>query len=253
MLSHDTSNPVRSAPPPLSGARHALFLDLDGTLVEIAERPELVSAPPHLRALLKDTYASLGGALALLTGRTLASADMVLGEALPHVAGVHGFEHRVAGETVRMHVDTNPVGAALTDVRALVDSGALAVRVENKQAAIALHYRSTPHAEDAVVRLTTMLAKRHGLSVLRGKMVVELRPSGRTKGDALASFMETPPFAGRIPVAIGDDTTDEDAFAAAQRRGGFAILIGPERNTHALYRLDDTPSLLSWLRSGLKP
>src|SRR5690606_28281496 len=114
----------------------------------------------------------------------------------------------------------------------------LVADIEDKGAALALHYRRAPEHAEAVRRIAAELAERHGLSLIEGKMVVELKHGQRTKGDAVAAFMADPPFAGRIPVAVGDDVTDEDAFAAVEQLGGVAILVGAPRATAASCRLD---------------
>lgn len=238
-------------PPTLDVAKHALFLDLDGTLVEIAARPEDVVAGDSLRKLLLSLSSELNGAIALLTGRTIESAEAVLGGAIDTIAGLHGFECRVGGETVRAVEDLESVRAALSDAQHLAQSGALQARIEDKGAGIALHCRETPEHCASIRRTAEALAEQHGLAVLEGKMVVELTLGVRTKGDALAGFMSAPPFVGRIPIAIGDDVTDEDAFEAARQHGGFGVLVGAPRETGAQFGLENERAVSAWLRAGL--
>jgi trehalose 6-phosphate phosphatase len=238
-------------PPSLDVRRHALFLDLDGTLVEFAAHPEQVVASTELRELLTDLSRAMNGAVALVTGRSIASADAVLNGVLVHIAGIHGFERRAGEATTRAGGDTSAISRALTDARAMIATGALDADVEDKGAALALHYRRAPGASDAVRRAAAELAHHHGLSVLEGNMVVELTLGQRTKGDAIADFMADAPFAGRTPVAIGDDITDEDAFTAAERMNGVSVLVGPPRDTAARFQLQDTRAVMAWLAAGL--
>ncbi|HMC91944.1 MAG TPA: trehalose-phosphatase, partial [Allosphingosinicella sp.] len=120
----------------------------------------------------------------------------------------------------------------------------------DKPASVALHYRLAPHREEEAVALAQSLAARTGLVVQRGKMVVELRPCGADKGDALRALMAEPPFAGARPVFVGDDVTDEDGFRAATALGGLGIIVGPPRETAAHYRLPDVEAVHRWLAAG---
>jgi trehalose 6-phosphate phosphatase len=251
VLQQDENLRALQAPPPLDIVHHALFLDLDGTLVEIAAHPEQVVASEDLRLLLAQLSHGMDGAVALITGRSIASADAVLDGALVHVAGIHGFERRGPGAVARASDNVAPVALAVADARAMLAKGALDADIEDKGAALALHYRRAPQFADAVRRTAAELAGRHGLSIVEGKMVVELKLGQRTKADAVADFMSTPPFAGRRPVAVGDDITDEDAFRAVAGLGGVAVLVGEPRLTAASYRLIDTQSVFAWLKAGL--
>lgn len=253
MLSQHDNLISLDKPPPLDVREHALFLDLDGTLVDFAAHPEQVVASEDLRLLLAQISHAMAGAVALITGRSIASADAVLDGALVHIAGIHGFERRVGDATERAVNDVSPVAAAIADAQTLVANGALAADIEDKGGALALHYRRTPEFADGVRRAAADLAQRHGLSLLEGKMVVELKLGERTKADAVADFMRDAPFAGRSPIAIGDDITDEDAFRAVAKLGGKSILVGEARATAAHWRLADTNAVFAWLKAGLAP
>jgi len=249
---HEQTQTLDLQPPPqLDVRRHALFLDLDGTLVEFAAHPEQVVATTELRELLANLTHAMSGAVALVTGRSIASADAVLDGVLIHIAGVHGFERRAGEATVRAGGDTSAIERALSEARDMAASGALDADIEYKGAALALHYRQSPGAAEAIRRVGAGLAQRHGLSVLEGNMVLELTLGQRTKGDAIADFMAEPPFADRIPVAIGDDITDEDAFIAVNAIGGASILVGAPRATAARFHLDGTHAVMAWLAAGL--
>lgn len=251
MLSQDKT--VFMKPPPLNVQAHALFLDLDGTIVEFAPHPEQVVASEEVRLLLGELSQAMNGAVALITGRTISSADAVLDGALAHVAGIHGFERRSGGEITQRGGDISPIVTALNEARDLAARGALSADIEDKGAAMALHYRRAPQFADAVRRTAAELARRHRLDVLEGSMVVELKLGGHTKADAIADFMAAPPFAGRTPVAVGDDITDEDAFNAVLRMGGVAVRVGERGETAARYRLADTAAVLRWLEVGVRP
>lgn len=251
MLQQDEQTRILTAPPRLSVRSHALFLDLDGTLVDFAAHPEQVVASQDLRTLLNDLARKMQGAVALVTGRSIASADAVLDGALVHIAGIHGFERRKAGAIQRLSENLSPVTAAVTEARALIANGALDADVEDKGGALAIHYRRAPAFADATRRAVAALAQRHGLNIVEGKMVVELKLGDRTKADAVADFMSAPPFQGRTPIAVGDDITDEDAFRAVTSLGGRAILVGEERATAAQFRLRDTRAVFDWLKAGL--
>lgn len=249
----DYAAPSRvESPPPLDVAAHALFLDLDGTIVDIAQRPEDVVAGEALRALLRRLAERLDGALALITGRTIESAEAVLGQAADNIAGLHGFERRCNGALTRALDDVSAVADALAEARAMVAAGALKASIEDKRAGLALHYRDDPAAGPAVRRIAEELAEKHGLSVLEGKMVAELSFGVRNKGDALVAFMQEAPFSGRTPIAVGDDVTDEDAFRAARAAGGYGVRVGDLEHSAARFRLPDTAAVLAWLEAGAR-
>jgi trehalose 6-phosphate phosphatase len=253
VLEERTLTTNRTAPPPLDVRRHALFLDLDGTLVDIAARPEDVVAGETLRSVLRALSQRMDAAVALLTGRTIESAEAVLGGAIESIAGLHGFERRFAGATTRAEDDLSGVQAALVSARSFHQTGNLPARIEDKRAGFALHYRDNPEAGPTVRNIAEMIAETHGLTVIEGKMVAELTLGVRTKGDALKAFMHEAPFRGRTPVAVGDDVTDEDAFAAAREAGGFGVLVGAPRITAASYALENAGAVAAWLTAGTHP
>jgi trehalose 6-phosphate phosphatase len=243
---------VLRAPPARSPAhgRWALFLDLDGSLAEFAPRPDAALLAEGTRELLERLHERLGGAIALLSGRSLEVVDRMLAPLRLPAAGVHGLERRGAGgATRRVALDPGQVTAVR---RAVQDAAARlpGVSFEDKGISFALHYRAVPHQEAAVLAMAEGIADRHrsGYELQRGAQVAELKPTGADKGTALAAFMAEAPFAGRIPVAAGDDWTDEHAFRQAQRLGGFGIVIGRRRPTAARHALADPAALRAWLR-----
>lgn len=238
-------------PPSLDIDRHALFLDLDGTLLEIADRPHAVVVSAELRQLLRDLSRTLSGAVAVITGRTIRDADQLLEGAVPFISGVHGYELQRGQHITRDAALVRQLSAARADLSELLRQHQSPALIEDKGASIALHYRHAPEAESAVRSLAAHIAKSRNLRVLPGKMVVELIASARTKGHALTVLMAQPPFSGRLPIAIGDDRTDEDAFTAAERLGGWGVRVGEATNSAARYMLANPSTVAAWLRSGI--
>jgi len=239
------------SPPPLDLNAYALFLDLDGTLVEIASRPHAVVYSPELHHLLKRLSPAMNDAVVLTTGRTVSEADKIIHGALRYMAGVHGYEIKRGDTVSRAPIDLAPLQRALIEVRACVQAEALPVLIEDKQASIALHYRNAPEAGPALLEIANAVSAGHGLRILQGRMVIELVAGMQNKGDAVRSLMIDPPFRGRIPVALGDDRTDEDSFDAVNVAGGFGILVGDERPTAARNRLDNPAAVRAWLEAPL--
>ena len=208
---------------PLS--RIALFLDFDGTLVAIADRPDAVRVTPEIAALLPRLTGTTNGATAIISGRALAEIDAFLAPLTLPAAGSHGVERRRAsGDIVPPPGANDALDAAVSRIRDHARRHDLLM--EDKGGGAAIHFRAQPALEAETRALVDGAADAPGLRAIHGHMVAELSLEGLDKGAALAAFMDEPPFAGRIPVAIGDDTTDEDAFRAAQSRGGLGIRIG---------------------------
>lgn len=213
----------------------ALFLDFDGTLVDIAPQPGAVVVPSGLVPTLSALQDYLGGAVAVVSGRPIHAIDRFLHPLRLPVAGVHGAERRAADGVL----DRLPQHPLDTIERAAT---ALATRhpellVEHKDRSVAVHYRQAPHLEaECLAVMSEAIDLSPGLVLLRGKMVVEAKPGGATKGSAIEAFLREPPFAGRTPVFVGDDVTDEPGFAAVQRMGGLGVKVG-EGPTVAWQRL----------------
>lgn len=240
--------PLLASPPPLDVEHHALFLDLDGTLIEIEEHPQAALADEALIESLRRLAQATNGAVAIVSGRTIDDIERITQGAIANMAGLHGLDLRI-GKAAFLNAGFTgaDISSATGELGAMIEQGTLGVLLEDKGKSIALHYRNAPHQAARVCKIATQIARKYGLRVLHGKMVVELLPSQRTKGDALIDLMGQRPFAGRVPIAIGDDVTDEDAFAAANRLGGCSILVGPARATAARYRLSSTAALRGWL------
>ena len=219
-----TARPDPALPPP---QRAAFLLDVDGTLLDIAPTPESVVVPPGLAADLAGLRDRVGGALAVVTGRPIAQIDALL-PGVPHaVAGEHGGATRHApGEEVR-HAALAEIPAAWRDAAARIAAAHPGARVEDKRRGLVLHYRAAPgHGASLHAALQALIAPEAGAFHLLGaKMAWEIRPAGADKGSAVRALMARPPFAGRLPVFVGDDVTDEDGIAAAIDLGGVGLRV----------------------------
>lgn len=240
----------RTLPPPPPLARdHALFLDVDGTLIDFAATPDSVQVRPALIDTLGALHRGLHGALALISGRPLAQLDVLFAPLRLPAAGLHGLEPR----------GTAPRAAAppaLAALRARAEEAASlfpGAVVEDKGATLALHWRGNPAAEPALRALAdAALPTLPGYRAQPGNHVVELRPEGADKGAAIAALLDTAAFRGRVPVFIGDDLTDEHGFAATLARGGSGILVGDRRPTVATHTLPDTAAVYAWLQQAAR-
>jgi len=241
--------------PPLD-PRSALFLDVDGTLLEIAPRPELVQVPDGLPSLMVRLSAQREGAFALISGRPLAQLDRLFQPWQGAAAGLHGFERRRADGILDCAVDSASA-AALDRLRpklAALAADGTGLMLEDKGGTLAIHYRAAPQREPEIRAVVEALHREIAskLRLITGKMVVEFQPRSADKGRAIATFLAEPPFLGRPPVFVGDDTTDEDGFAEIRRRGGIAVRLGPFDNaTAANYRLPTVEAVLGWLASSV--
>lgn len=239
----------RGVPPPIATA-NALFLDVDGTLLHFADTPGQVRVGAAMQALLPALLGKLGGALALITGRTIADADRLFGGRVVTVAGQHGCERRDADGVVHEHPAQLPGLAWLRRELEAFARSCPGVVFEDKGRTLALHYRQAPAFASLVhgtLRGLLAATPDGAWTLQRGKLVAELRPDGRDKGTAILEYLEEPPFSGRVPVFVGDDHTDEFGFAAVASRGGWAVKVGRGPTT-AGYRLPDVGAVREWLQ-----
>lgn len=233
--------------PQLPG-RCGFFLDIDGTLVDFADRPHDVRIDDDLGRLLRDLREAADGALALISGRSVADVDRLLAPSRFCVAGQHGAERRDAAHMVHRH--GLPL-ARLGEARHVLGRFAAehpGLVLEDKGMNLALHYRLAPHLDSDVRDAVQNIAKDLGeeFEVQEGKMVCEIKPSGRDKGTAIAEFMKEKPFRDRIPVFIGDDHTDEYGFRVVNRLGGYSVKVGTGASS-ARWRLPDASAVRAWL------
>lgn len=229
--------------------RLAVLTDFDGTLVDIAETPDAVKVPAALPELLAHAAADLGSAFAVISGRPIADIDRFLAPGNFAVAGAHGIQRRRADGSMQP-VDERLIAGSrriATRLQPLVDANPLLL-LETKDGAVALHYRRVPELGDTCRNaMAEAVAREDAFALVDGKMVIEARPKGISKGTALRAFMLEEPFVGRTPVFIGDDTTDEDAFVAAQELGGVGIKLGAG-DTAARMRIANIESVHALIR-----
>lgn len=222
----------------------AIFTDFDGTLVELAETPDAVDVPDSLAHQLERAARELDSAFAVLTGREIADIDRFLSPLQLPIAGAHGTQRRRADGFVETVDPASILGAEeiANAMQPLVVAHPGLV-MEAKEGAVALHYRQSPELETAVrIAMEEAVHSVTDFELVPGKMVLEARPRGINKGDALRAFMREEPFIGRTPIFIGDDVSDEDGFIAAQELGGVGIKLG-DGDTAARMRIANVASV----------
>jgi trehalose 6-phosphate phosphatase len=235
--------------PPRLPMSAGLFLDFDGTLAPLASRPQDVAVAAWVVPTLKALSDGLQGALAIASGRPLAAIDAYLHPLVLAGAGCHGVEQRNAEGRVQLHEAEPPAGVVSRACQLAARHDGLLV--ERKPSGLALHFRSKP-ALGPMCReqLAQALAEAPGAAdeweLLDGHCVCELKQRSVSKGGAVRAFLNEAPFAGRLPVFVGDDVTDEDGIRAVQAAGGFGVRVGPGRS-EARFRLADTDAVAAWL------
>jgi trehalose 6-phosphate phosphatase len=236
--------------PPTPSTDWAFFLDVDGTLLEIAPNPNAVRVEQTLLHLLERLHRA-SGAVALISGRAISDLDRRIANRLPR-AGQHGLERRDGSGRLWLHA-TPPeakdrIRTALTPWLERYPG----LLLEDKGLTLALHYRQEPELEEQMNELMAKLIAEAGGSLVmqKGKCVAEAKPANFDKGTAIEEFLAEAPFKGRLPVFIGDDLNDEHGFAVINKVGGISIKVGPEP-TCARYRLPDVASVRTWLASAL--
>jgi trehalose 6-phosphate phosphatase len=257
MLVPDTGGSIDRDPTHLSASCLAalstwcLFLDVDGTLLEYAQTPSSVTVPTGLVAELDQLFAALAGAVALVSGRRVAQLDRLFAPLRLPAAGVHGLERRGAnGMLQQTPGDAVRLGAAREALQTLAAAHP-GLLLEDKGCALALHIRHAPQLEQLARINAYRIARELGAPyhVLEGYMVFEIKPVVPDKGTAIESFLSEPPFAGRMPVFLGDDITDCTGFEAVTRRGGISIAVGSR--VSAPWKLADARAVRQWLGSLL--
>ena len=238
---------MQELPPP--SLKWCLFLDVDGTLIELTNSPLGTVAGPELKTLLGQVAERLGGALALVSGRSIDSLDALFAPLRLPAAGLHGVERRKASGA--MH-GASFVDAQLTQARAALNAlvqnhpGTL---LEDKGRSLAVHFRMAPDREADVRHALAAILKPLGSNyhIQEGSMVLEIKPRGFTKATAINAFLAEPPFSGRTPVFVGDDLTDQDGFQIVEDRGGISIAVGDR--VRAQFHLENPASVRTWLQS----
>ncbi len=238
---------MMQSPAPSPSLDWCLFLDVDGTLIELTETPFDTRASEDLKALLKNVSERLGGAMALVSGRSIDYLDALFAPLRLPSAGLHGVERRKASGALQ--------GASFND--SLLDRARAALAdlvqthagtlLEDKGRTVAIHFRMAPQFEPELREAVTAIAAQLGPNyhVQSGSMMLEIKPHGFNKGGAVKAFMQEPPFSGRTPVYVGDDLTDIDGFKVAADLGGISIAVG--ERVHGQYHLDDPAAVRAWL------
>ena len=234
----------------------ALFLDIDGTLIDLAPTPEGVEIDQAISALLPALSYQLGGAVALITGRTIAGAERLFPTAGLLIAGQHGLERQGSDGRLHQHAE-RPAGFnwLVRQLQAVVAAHE-GLLLEDKGATLAVHYRLAPALESFVGGTVRDLVHRcdeagADWQIQRGKSVIEIKPAGRDKGAAILDYMAEPTFERRVPVFVGDDLTDEYGFAAVAMMKGWPVKVGPGA-TRAQFRLPDVTAVRHWLAQLLR-
>ncbi len=233
---------------PAPRSEWAYFFDIDGTLVDIAPSPSEIVVERELQASVCELYEATGGALALISGRSIADVDTIFHDTQLPVAGQHGLERRDSNGKITHH---DAQLEKLEFARSRVAEAIAAhpdLLLEDKGLSLALHYRSAPALASFAHRTMRAIASAVGpeFTVQSGKRVVELKPSGKDKGDAVRDFMQEKPFLRRTPVFVGDDVTDEHGFAVVNSMGGHSIKVGGGA-TAARWRLPNVRAVRRWL------
>jgi trehalose 6-phosphate phosphatase len=233
-------------PPP--SLEWCLFLDVDGTLIELTDSPLETFADSELKTLLGHVAERLGGAVALVSGRSIHYLDGLFAPLRLPAAGLHGVERRKASGALHgaSFVDTQ-LTQARTAVNALVAAHP-GTSVEDKGRTIAVHFRMAPEHEAVIRQSLDTIAKPLGSNyhIQEGNRVLEIKPRGFTKATAIKAFMREAPFSGRKPVFIGDDLTDQDGFRLVEDQDGISIAVG--ERVHGQFRLENAAAVRRWLQ-----
>ena len=226
-----------------------LFLDVDGTLIELTDSPFDTCADAELKALLSEVAERLGGAVALVSGRSIEYLDALFAPLRLPAAGLHGVERRKASGVMHgASFEDSQLDPARVALKTLVEThpGTL---LEDKGRTVAVHFRMAPQAEPAVQAAMRTVAAQLGTNyhIQEGSMMLEIKPRGFTKDSAIKAFMREPPFSGRKPVFVGDDLTDLDGFKAVEDQGGISIAVGDR--VPARYRIENVAAVRGWLKA----
>ncbi len=246
-------NARRSRTPPSASLEWAFFLDVDGTLIGIADTPDAVQVDQPLLDLIGDLHQRSAGALALISGRMIADLQVRIGLRQLPMAGLHGLERRDSTGRLWIHAAPPTIKSAIKLTLAPILARHPGLLLEDKGLTLALHYRLAPAMAGYVHQIMARFANApgEGLELQRGKYVVEIKPAGIDKGSAVAEYLAEFPFKGRRPVFIGDDLNDERGFSEVNNQDGISIKVGKGPSC-ARFRLPDVAAVHAWLGTALK-
>ena len=239
------------APPDnLDPSNFALFLDVDGTLLDIEDHPADVHADPALVEMLAHIASGLGGAMSLISGRLIADIDRIFAPVRFAAAGAHGSELRQHPDDAVAVAESSLPAHVLDDLRTFVEQNP-GLLLEEKRGGASLHYRRAPELEEQCKTCVRALLPEidKDFRLIAGKMVLELAPIDHNKGAAITDMMRREPFSGRRAVFVGDDVTDEDGFRAVNAMDGITIRVGGNRGSAAEHELPDVAAVRHWLES----
>lgn len=243
---------LSSKPPIVKLSTHAIFSDFDGTLVDIADKPESIAPPPTLPTILHTLLDCSQGSVAVVTGRQIDNINNHLKVPKLFISGCHGMEWSTPGETDPFVCDApHPLPEAVVN-GALTFAEQHGMLTENKKHTLALHYRNDPGLETSLDQFLSQLIEPHSdLTVMRGKCIREVKPSQFNKAIAIKKFMSLPAFHNKTPVFIGDDVTDEYGFEYVNKYHGVSIKVGAGDSV-ANYRLESPTEVLNYLEQLIK-
>ena len=230
----------------------ALFLDVDGTLLEFCNNPDDVYPGVELNLILKSLSSLLKGALALVTGRRVLEIDRIFHPLQLPVGGQHGLEHRDAEGNFKLVKNLKFPENIRSQIQCFGEIYPECA-IEDKSLTMAIHYRRAPKLEEKVLKFVNKLieGEKH-FHAISGNMVIEIKPLGVDKGQSIALFMENEPFVDKLPIFIGDDVTDEDGFRYINANNGISIKVGTRTSSLAGYNLNNVNAVHDWLRSLCK-
>ena len=213
----------------VGGADWSLFLDFDGTLVDIVEKPEAVAVDPALPAVLAQLKQRLGGALALVSGRPISFLDARFRPHRFDAAGLHGTEHRIAGRHSPCRPEDHPALREAVDKLYAALETHPGILIEDKGCSVAIHWRMAPHQADFARETAQTMVEALGpdYRIQSGKAVAEILPASSGKGPVIETFLQAEPYRGRCPIFIGDDVTDENGFKSVNAHDGLSVRVGP--------------------------
>ena len=241
---------MQKVPPNIDWSGSALFLDVDGTVLDIRDHPDDVRADSGLVVLLQQISECLAGALALVSGRPLPELDRIFSPARFLAVGAHGAESRVHGGVVSKN-GAAVMADSIEEQASQFSDAHPGLMLERKDFGIALHYRQAPEFKEDCREFMRSVARDIGqdFRLVEGKMVLELMPHSHNMGDAIREMLTKEPFSGRQPVFAGDDVTDEDGFTQINSVSGVSIRVGQADVTAALYVLEDVSAVRAWLEA----